>query len=55
MATQITEAKNMSSEKPAITQHPGVDGQGYDNIALQPVYQPQQVGQVAQGQIEQKK
>ena len=36
----------MSSEKPPITQQPGTYGQGYDNIAMQPAYQPQQVGQV---------
>ena len=38
----------MSSEKPPITQQPGIYGQGYDNIAMQqqPAYQPQQVGQV---------
>ena len=37
----------MSSEKPPITQQPGVYGQGYNNIAMQPAYQPQMVGQVA--------
>ena len=38
----------MSSEKPPITQQPGTGtyGQGYDNIAMQPAYQPQQMGQV---------